>query len=107
MAYGCINLDNIIGFDWDDGNFYKNQDKHGVIWWEIEEVFFNEPLLLLEDTKHSLKEERCYCLGQTDDGLRLFVAFTTRDDKIRVISARKMSKKERVIYEKAKENTRF
>jgi len=107
LAYGCINLEDIEGFDWDEGNFYKNQEKHGIIWWEIEEIFFNEPLLLLKDTKYSFGEQRCYCLGQTDEGLKLFVAFTKRGNKIRAISARKMTKKERVVYEKAKRDTKF
>jgi len=107
VAYGCINLNDLDGFDWDNGNIYKNEKKHGVSWWEIEEVFFNEPLLLLQDTKHSHEEERCYCLGRTDSDIGLFVAFTKRENKIRAISARKMTKKEKTIYEKAKKNTDF
>ena len=99
MKFDCLVLDDIIGFDWDENNIYKNEKKHGVKWQEIEEVFFNEPLLIYEDIKHSQNECRCYVLGKTDKNKKLFVVFTKRDKKIRVISARLMNKKERRIYE--------
>ena len=94
-----IDLSQITGFDWDENNREKNWKKHGVLASECEEVFFNLPLLLQPDTAHSQKEPRSYVLGQTISGRRLFIAFTLREDKIRVISARDMSKKERSIYE--------
>ena len=95
MEFDCLDIDNFIGFDWDEGNIYKNQKKHGIKWQIIEEIFFNNPLLLLEDTKHSNDECRCFALGKTDEELKLFVVFTKREKKIRVISARVMNKKER------------
>ena len=100
MHFECLNIENIVGFDWDDGNIYKNEKKHGLNWQLIEEVFFNEPLLVLEDIKHSNNECRCFALGQTDDGIFLFVVFTKRSEKIRVISARPMNRKERIVYDK-------
>ena len=100
MNFECLNIENIVGFDWDDGNIYKNEKKHGLKWQLIEEVFFNEPLLLLEDFKHSNNECRCFALGQTDEGITLFVVFTKRSEKIRVISARPMNRKERIVYDK-------
>ena len=100
MHFECLNIENIVGFDWDDGNIYKNEKKHGLKWQLIEEVFFNEPLLVLEDIKHSNNECRCFALGQTDDGRFLFVVFTKRSEKIRVISARPMNRKERIVYDK-------
>ncbi len=100
MNFDCLVLDDITGFEWDDGNIYKNEKKHGIKWQEIEEVFFNEPLLIYEDFKHSKDECRCYALGKTDEEKMLFVVFTKRNKKIRVISDRKMNKKEREIYEK-------
>ncbi|WP_456480441.1 BrnT family toxin [Nautilia sp.] len=100
MKFDCLVLDDVVGFEWDDGNIYKNEKKHGVKWQEIEVVFFNEPLLIYEDFKHSKDECRCYALGKTDDEKTLFVVFTKRNKKIRVISARKMNKKEKEIYEK-------
>jgi uncharacterized DUF497 family protein len=95
-----IDLSKIHGFDWDDGNARKSE-KHGVSSAEAEQVFFNEPLLLIVDTKHSLSEARFHALGKTDEGRTLHITFTLRHDggKIRVISARDMHKKERTIYE--------
>jgi uncharacterized DUF497 family protein len=92
-------LNHLAGFDWDENNREKNWEKHQVLAGECEEVFFNLPLLLESDPDHSQKEPRYYVLGHTIAGRRLFIAFTIRGDKIRVISARDMSKKERSIYE--------
>ena len=85
------------GFDWDLGNVSKNE-KHDVEPEEAEQVFFNLPLLVAVDVKHSKSEKRWHALGRTSKRW-LFVAFTVRGKLIRVISARGMSKKERVIYE--------
>ena len=97
-----IDLAAIIGFDWDDGNARKNE-KHGVAQAEAEEVFFNQPLLLLEDIRHGGQELRYHALGKTHHGRRLHIKFTLREDDtlIRVISARDMHQKERNIYEQA------
>jgi uncharacterized protein len=94
-----IDLAQIIGFDWDENNREKNWEKHGVLASECEEAFFNLPLLLQPDAPHSQKESRYYVLGHTALNRRLFIAFTVRENRIRVISARDMSKKERSIYE--------
>lgn len=90
----------IVGFDWDAGNERKSADKHGVSQGEAEQVFFNQPLLLLEDDRHSLAEPRFHALGKTNDGRPLHITFTLRggDTLIRVISARDMSAKERAVY---------
>ena len=90
----------ISGFDWDDGNATKN-NAHDVTMVEAEQVFFNQPLLIIEDTRHSIVELRLHALGKTDQGRMLHITFTLRDEntKIRVISARDMHKKERLIYE--------
>lgn len=102
-----INWAQITGFDWDAGNSRKNAEKHGVKQPEAEEIFFNGPLLVLEDPKHSLAEVRFHALGETDDGRLLHVTFTLRGDGtlIRVISALAMHRKERAIYEQAKKDT--
>jgi uncharacterized protein len=88
----------VAGFQWDPGNIEKNWLKHGVSPLECEEVFFNQPLVLARDEKHSQTEERYYALGRTENDRHLFVVFTVRGKKIRVISARDMNKKERGIY---------
>lgn len=91
----------ITGFDWDDGNRRKSADKHAVSQGEAEQIFFNDPLLVVADTAHSQSEIRLHALGRTDDQRLLHVTFTMRggDTLIRVISARDMSRKEREIYD--------
>lgn len=94
-----IDPNELTGFDWDTGNRDKNWQKHRVSPGECEEVFFNLPLLLQDDPGHSKAEARFLVLGHTNSGRLLFIAFTVRKDKIRVISARNMSQKERGLYE--------
>ena len=91
-------LARIEGFDWDQGNIEKNWERHKVSFIECEEVFFNRPLVVAEDTSHSKSEGRYYALGRTNDGRYLFVVFTIRNNKIRVISARDMNREERRVY---------
>ncbi len=88
----------VKGFEWDERNINKNWEKHKVTHLECEEIFFNEPLIVQQDKTHSTSEERYFALGKTDRGRVLFVVFTIRGDKIRVISARDASKKERRYY---------
>ena len=90
----------IVGFDWDDGNRDKNYLKHNVLNGECEDVFFNQPLVIVSDNKHSKKEKRYAAFGFTDGGRKLTVIFTLRAKMIRVISARDMNGKERKYYEK-------
>jgi uncharacterized DUF497 family protein len=99
-------LENCEGFEWDDANSNKNWLKHKVTKSECEQVFFNKPLIIADDEKHSVAERRWLLLGKTDMNRKLFVVFTLRKSLIRVISARNMSKKEREIYnEEIKKNT--
>jgi uncharacterized protein len=85
-------------FDWDEANSEKNWFKHRVSQSECEQVFFNLPLVVGDDPKHSHAEDRHYVLGQTDKGRELFVVFTIRGDAIRIVSARDMNRRERRIY---------
>jgi hypothetical protein len=101
MDFDCLDIETVVGFDWDEGNIHKNEKKHGLRWTTIEEIFFNEPLLIVEDFKHSLDECRCVALGKNDFDNLITVVFTIRKNHIRVISARAMSKKERIVYAKA------
>jgi uncharacterized protein len=95
-------LSDVIGFEWDEGNARKNE-RHGVSMAEAEQVFFNAPLLVVSDAKHSETEPRLHALGKTNEGRRLHITFTLRDagQLVRVISARDMHRKERVIYGQA------
>lgn len=90
----------LSSFDWDKGNLNKNCKKHKIIKEETEQIFFNEPLKVFEDFKHSKTEKRLVVYGRTDENRLLTVIFTLRQGKIRVIFARNQSKKERRIYEK-------
>jgi uncharacterized DUF497 family protein len=98
-----IDMDRIGGFDWDSGNSRKSTEKHGVSQAEAETVFFNDPLILAEDTRHSEREPRFNALGKTAQDRLLHVTFTLRQNGtlIRVISARDMHRKERRAYEQA------
>ena len=90
-------------FEWDEHNAEKNWRKHRVIPSECEELFFNRPLVVEDDARHSARENRFYALGHTDAGRLLFVVFTVRKSKVRVISARDMNQKERKVYEEHEE----
>jgi uncharacterized DUF497 family protein len=95
-------LQGCTGFDWDDGNLEKNWELHRVPFWEAEEIFFNEPLVIMADREHSGQESRYLALGQTDSGRLLFISFTVRRSLVRVISARGMTRKEVRTYEQSK-----
>ncbi len=94
-----MDTERIVGFDWDAGNARKN-DAHGVSQAEAEQVFFNVPLVA-HDPAHSAAEPRYHALGRSDSGRKLHVTFTLRKDGtlISIISARPMSRKERLIHE--------
>ncbi|ABD87689.1 BrnT family toxin [Rhodopseudomonas palustris] len=98
-----VDLNQMTGFDWDPGNSRKSTDKHGISQAEAEQVFFNDPLIVADDVKHSTAEPRFNALGKTSEGRLLHVTFTLRQSStlIRVISARAMNRKERTLYEKA------
>lgn len=97
-----IDWKQVTGFDWDAGNERKSEAKRAVNRFDAEQVFFNQPLLVLADQKHSQNEERYHALGKSNDARLLHITFTLRsaDTLIRVISARDMHRKERNIYEK-------
>ena len=89
---------NCEGFDWDDGNSNKNWHLHAVTDGECEDVFFNLPLIIASNKNHSENETRFFALGRTDADRWLFITFTIRNNLIRVISARDVTKSEERIY---------
>jgi hypothetical protein len=93
-------LDGCSGFEWDEANTQKNWERHRVSPEDAEAVFFNEPLVVRSDVRHSRLEKRYYALGQADGGRYLFVAFTIRRSVVRVISVRDMNRRERDAYAK-------
>jgi len=96
-----FDLSQISGFEWDKGNINKSFKKHGITPNQSEEIFLDENLKVIRDIKHSQKEKRFIAIGKTFKNIILFIVFTIRKNKIRIISARKANKKERKKYEKA------
>jgi uncharacterized protein len=92
----------VTEFDWDGGNAEKNWLRHRVSQAESEQVFFNRPLIVAEDEIHSGTELRHFALGTTDSGRLLFVVYTLRGERVRIISARDMIRRERKEYEHAR-----
>jgi uncharacterized DUF497 family protein len=90
----------LVGFEWDAGNWRTSELKHGVAAAEAQEVLLRRPLCQV-DERHSDEEQRHVALGTTAEGRHLFVSFTIRTDRVRMISARPMSRKERVIHDQA------
>jgi len=101
-----VDWSQVTGFDWDEGNARKSTEKHGVSQAEAERIFFNQPLLLLPDPEHSQDEARYHALGATDTGRLLHLTFTLRagGSLIRIISARDMHRKEKQVYEQARQD---
>jgi len=94
-------LAEIEGFEWDAGNTTKNVVGHGVTQAEAEEIFIHYPVLVIDDVGHSVREHRFIVHGSTNAQRLLTAAFTIRGKRVRIISVRDMSRKERKAYEKA------
>lgn len=88
-----------VAFEWDKGNEKKNFLKHHVTNEECEEVFFDPHKRIVQHVLYMGKEERFLLIGKTRRERILFVVFTIRGRKIRVISARDLNRKERQLYE--------
>lgn len=89
-----------IRFDWDQWNIQKNEIKHGVSKLEAESVFFDPSYRLFADEEHSSSEKRYILLAQSMENRVLMVGFTMRRNRIRIITARAASRRERKIYGK-------
>jgi len=92
-------LSDCTGLEWNKANIEKNWLKHKVSPVECEQIFFNQPLIILDDPKHSVSEKRFAAFGCTDAGRLLAMIFTRRGKHVRIISARDMNRKERKFYE--------
>jgi uncharacterized DUF497 family protein len=95
----------LTGFDWDEGNRLKNEEKHQVSLGECEQLFFNEPLVILDADARTEAEARYAAFGRTDEDRVLTIIFTIRGPLLRVISARDMSRKERKFYHEYREES--
>lgn len=105
--YPNIDLSSLSGFDWDEANRAKNWIKHKVDYKEAEEIFFNKPLIIFDDKKHSVREKRWGALGKTNKGRVLAIYFTIRNNRIRIISARDQGRKDKTIYANIEQKQNF
>jgi len=97
-----FDLTKILGFDWDKWNIDKSYKKHGITPNESEEIFLDEEVRIEKDVKHQQQEKRFIAIGKTTEKKILFVIFTMRSDKIRIISGRLANKKEREVYQRGR-----
>ena len=88
-----------MDFEWDRRKARANLDKHGVSFQEATEVFADGQSSVVADPDHSVDEDRFVIFGRTIGSRFLVVAFTERDARIRIISARTMTRSERIAYE--------
>lgn len=103
-----LDLGRYKGFEWDKGNIDKSYEKHGITPKESEEIFLDENLQIGRDLEHSQKEKRYLALGKTFEKKILFVVFTLRSHKIRIVSTRRANLKERRNYaQKAKKSAKI
>ncbi len=99
-----IDLNKISGFEWNKGNIDKSYQKHGITPNEAEQIFTDEDVQIEKDIEHQEKEERYIAIGKNAANRVLFIVFTIRKHKIRVISARVGNQKERRLYEEKVKN---
>jgi len=90
-------------FEWDPEKAIKNQTKHGVSFQEAATVFGDPLALTFFDPDHSEEEDRFLTFGHSSDSHLLVVSHTDRDDRVRIISARRATRKERKSYEEEKD----
>ncbi|HFD32927.1 MAG TPA: BrnT family toxin [Gammaproteobacteria bacterium] len=89
----------VLIFEWDDKKASQNIKKHGISFEEATTVFGDPFSITIYDPLHSREEDRFVILGMSDKNRILVVVHTERNDRIRIISARKATKKERKQYE--------
>ncbi len=88
-----------MDFEWDKGKAHGNEKKHGVSFFDACEVFDDDYSATIRDPDHSREEDRYLIFGISKDGKYLVVSYTERDGRIRLISARQMTPRERKAYE--------
>jgi uncharacterized DUF497 family protein len=88
-----------LNFEWDENKAKSNLAKHGVSFEEAATVFGDPLSITIPDPAHSQIENRSVILGNSHDQKLLVVVHTDRGDNIRIISARRASRNERINYE--------
>ena len=92
-------MENELRFEWDPRKATANRAKHGVSFEEASSVFGDPLGVIVDDPRHSHGEKRHVLLGSSEQHRLLAVMFTEREDRIRVISARRVTRRERKNYE--------
>ena len=88
-----------MDFEWDPEKARANESEHEVSFFEACEVFDDDHSSAVRDPDHSLDEERYLIFGLSKGGKYLVVSYTERGERIRLISARQMTPRERKAYE--------
>jgi uncharacterized protein len=89
-----------LEFEWDDDKADSNFRKHGISFEEASSMFNSDPRsVTIMDLEHSLDEERYIEIGRSQRGRLLFIIYTERSDRIRIISARQATTREARLYE--------
>ncbi len=86
--------------EWDNEKAINNVKKHGVTFDEAKSVFYDTFALISLDVEHSITEERFSIIGYSKSNRILFISYSEKNEVIRIISARKTTKNERLFYEK-------
>ncbi len=86
-------------FEWDDDKAASIEGKHGVAFPEAQTVFADPRALTGYDPDHSDEEDRYITMGTSLEGRLLVISHTDRDNRVRIISAREASRRERRDYE--------
>lgn len=89
----------MLQFEWDDDKAANNDEKHGVSFQEASSVFRDALSVAFDDPDHSWDEQRFIIIGESNLGDVLVVAYTEREERIRIISAREATRRERRFYE--------
>ena len=89
----------MLDFEWDEDKAVSNHEKHGVSFEEASTVFDDPLAIVFNDLDRSINEQRFIIIGESKDDELLFVVYTERNDKFRIIGAREATRRERRWYE--------
>jgi len=92
-------MSNKIEAEWDENKNQQNQRKHQVSFQEAATVFNDTLALIVPDDEHSWSEQRYHIIGESNLGDLLVVTYTERGDRVRIISARYPTRREKRDYE--------
>jgi uncharacterized DUF497 family protein len=95
----------VLEFEWDDAKARANARKHAVTFERARSAFADSRAVAVLDDREDYGEERFILLGMAEETL-LFVAYTERGERVRIISARRATRHEQTIYKQANKTPR-